>query len=257
MYDGFDIIRNGSTLLELLVIAAIFTILGYLLSTLLGMRKLSEYWARININRNEIENIKKSVNYDDLLTTINTKLATLEKKFSILKVPTLDQLDLSAYLTKDEFRNIKIQNHISRDDLLDFLQIKNLATQDHLKNYLLKSDSEKFALKIDLPKVDLSNYAKKDDLPEVDLSNYAKKSEISSFITKEDIPKVDLSDYALKLDLLDFVSKDSDQLKKSAIDESKFAKREDLEKFALTNQLQRFALKDDLTSYMKFGDFKN
>ncbi len=243
MYDGFDIIKNGSTLLELLVMATIFAVLGYLLAMAWSMRKLNEYWARININKNEITNFKKAINYDDLLTTISTKLATLEKKFSKLKVPTIDQIDLSDFITKDEFRNLKLQNHLNKDEVLDFLNIRNIVKESELSKYLLHSEKEKFALK--------------SDIPDIDLSCYSKKSDFSNFITKSDIPEIDLKEYALKSDLKDFLTKDSEHLKTQDIDESSFVKKNELDSFVRTNQLQKFVQRDDLTSYMKFGDFKN
>ena len=243
MYKGFDIINNGSTLLELLVMATIFVILGYLLAWLLGMRKLNEYWARININRNEIENFKKAINYDDLLTTISTKLATLEKKYSKLKVPTIDQLDPSAFVTKDSFRNLKIQNHINKSELIEFLELKDVVRDNELSRYLLQSQSE--------------NFATKDDIPKFEESSFVQRSELSNFAQKSEIPKLDLTQYALKSELADFITKDSEHLKNNNVDSSEFVKQKELEKFAMANQLQKFALKDDLTSYMKFGDFKN
>ena len=43
------------------------------------------YNSQINVNKHDIVKLKERTNYDDLLTTLNTKTASLEKSVAKLK----------------------------------------------------------------------------------------------------------------------------------------------------------------------------
>ncbi len=231
MYNNFNIFHHGSSLQEILYMLAIAGILGYLLCWLFATRKLREYWARINLNKHEIEKLQNAKNYDDLLTTLSTKIATFEKKLAKLKVPTLDQLDLSDYVTKDMLpKKQDLSNYVTKDMLPKKQDLSNYATKDMIPK-----------------KMDLSNYATKDMIPKIDhLKSFIKKDELHNLLPKNNNSDLDLSQFVKK-----------DELNKDEIDTSQFALKSDLQKYALSNQLQKFASVDKLTSFVKLTDLKN
>ncbi len=261
MYADFSFLfENNYRLLEILTMLVGAGILGYLLCWVRSARKINDYWARINLNKHDIAQLKNSVNYDDLLTTLNTKVASLEKKLSKLKAPTIDQLDLSNFATIDMIpKALDLSHYVKRDQL----------PKIDLTHYIKKDQ---------LPKIDLSHYVKKDQLPKIDLSEYAKKSEIpEQKQTKIDanqlVKKSDLDKYALSNQLQKFVQKDhltsfvkftdlKTQLKKVSqeSESNSYVKKEDLSAFLKKSEmpqipdLSNFAKKQDLSHYLRKSD---